>query len=122
MYYIPVSHYTITKKGVESVSSFDKKCITGTFAITLEGDFLPLQLDYHDKTKQSLPKYKFPETFLLSVNPKHFSNTKESIKIIEEILLPYVDMEREKLNDPSQAALLVLDVFSVLGTNDIRSN
>ena len=96
--YVPVSHHTMAKKGVKSVSiagSSDKRCITATFVITLEGDFLPLQLIYSDKTKQSLARYKFPESLSLSVNPKHFSNTEESIKIIEEIVLPYVEKERE---------------------------
>ena len=63
--YVPVSHHTMAKKGVKSVSitgSSDNRCITGTFVITLEGDFLPLQLIYGGKTKQSLPRYKFPES------------------------------------------------------------
>ena len=89
--YLPVSHHAMAKKGVKSVSiagSSDKRCITRTFVITLEGDFLPLQLIYDGKIKQSLPRYKLPESFSLSINPKHFSNTEESIKIIEEIVLP----------------------------------
>ena len=89
--YVPVSHHIIAKKGLKSVSiacCSDKRCITGTFLITLEEDFLPFQLIYGGKTKQSLPRYKFPDSFSLSVNPKRFSNKEESIKIIEEIVLP----------------------------------
>ena len=107
--YVPVSHNTMAKKGVKSVSiagSGDKRGITGTFVITLDGKFLPIQLIYGGKTKQSLPRYKFPESFSVSVNPKHFSNTEESIKIINEIVVPYVEKEREKLGDKSQPALL----------------
>ena len=70
--------------------------------------------------KQSLPKYKFPELFSLSVNPKHFSNTEESIKIIEEIVLTYVEKEREKLDDPGQAAL-ILDVFKGQMTSEVTN-
>ena len=80
----------MTKKEIKSVSivgSADKRCITVTFVITLEEYFLPLQLIYSGKTKQSLPRYKFSESFSLSVNPKHFSNNEESIKFIEEIVL-----------------------------------
>ena len=122
--YVPVSHHTMAKKGVKSVSiagSSDKRCITATFVITLEGDFLPLQLIYSDKTKQSLARYKFPESLSLSVNPKHFSNTEESIKIIEEIALPYVEKEREKLDDPDQATLLILDVFREQMTSEVTN-
>lgn len=112
--YVPVSHRTMAKRGAKSVSiagSSDKRCITGTFVITMEGCFLPMQLIYGGKTKQSLPRFKFPESFSLSVNPKHFSNTEESVKIVNEIIVPYVEAEREKLANLDQAALLILDVF-----------
>ena len=112
--HVPVLHNTMAKKGVKSVSitgSGDKRGITGMFVITLDGKFLPIQLIYGGKTKQSLPRYKFPESVSLSVNPKHFSNTEESIKIINKIVVPYVENEREKLGDKSQPALLILDVF-----------
>ena len=75
---------------------------TGTFVITMEGGFLPVQLIYGGKTKQSLPRFKFPESFSLSVNPKHFSNTEESVKIVNEIIVPYVEAEREKLANLKQ--------------------
>ena len=42
-----------------------------------------MQLIYGGKTNQSLPRFKFPESFPLSVNLKHYSNTLESIKIID---------------------------------------
>ena len=104
--YVPVSH-NMTKKGVKSVSiagSGDKRGITGMFVITLDGKFLPIQLIYGGKMKQSLPRRKFPESFSLSVNPKHFSNTEKSIKIINEILVPHVEKEREKLGDKSKTS------------------
>ena len=43
--YVPASNDTMAKKTVKSVcitGSFDKRYITGTFVITLEGDFLPV--------------------------------------------------------------------------------
>ena len=52
--YVPVSHNTMAKKGVKSVSiagSGDKRGITGTFIITLDGKFLPILLIYGGKTK-----------------------------------------------------------------------
>ena len=68
--YVHVSHHTMAKKGAKSVSiasSSDKRCITGAFVITLTGDFPPLQLIYGGKTTQSLHRFKFPESFSLSV-------------------------------------------------------
>ena len=114
----------MAKKGVKSVSiagNSDKRCITGTFVITLEEDFLPLQLIYGSKTKQSVPRYKFSELFSLSVNPKHFSNTKELTKIIEKIVLPQVEKEREKLADSGQVALLILDMFTAQMTSEVTN-
>ena len=81
--YVPVSHHTLAKKGKKSVAiagSSDNRSITGTFIITLDGKFLQLQLIYGGKTEQSLPRFKFPDNFTLSANPKHFNNTEESIK------------------------------------------
>ena len=53
----------------------------------------------------------FPESVSLCVNPKHFSNTEESIKVVEEIVFPHFDKQRRKLDYPNQAALLILDVL-----------
>ena len=45
-------------------------------------------------------------------NPKHFSNTEESIKVINEVIVPYVTSKRKELKLPSNSpALLILDVF-----------
>ena len=123
--YVPTSNHTLAKKGSKSIAiagSYDKRCITGTYVITLKGDFLPIQLIYGGKTNQSLPRFKFPESFSLSVNPKHFSNTSESIKIIDEIIIPYVKAQREILENPNQAALLVFDVFRGQITEEVTSH
>ena len=63
---------------------------TRTFAITLAGEFLPIQLSYGGKTTQRLPRYQFPEVFSLSVNEKHLSNSKETVKSLNVIIAPYV--------------------------------
>ena len=39
---------------------------------------------------QSLPHYQFPIDFSLSANEKHFSNTNESVKLLIEIIVPYI--------------------------------
>ena len=51
--YVPVGNTTLAPRGKTSVTiegSADKRMITGTFAITLEGEFLPMQLIYRGKT------------------------------------------------------------------------
>ena len=86
--------------------------ITATFTITLDGYFLPMQLIYAGKKKKSLPRVQFPSSFSLSFNPKHYSNEEESIKVLKDIVIPYVAKEREKLGlNEGQAVLLIMDVF-----------
>ena len=72
-----------------------KKKKKSTFAITLAGEFLPIQLSYRGKTTQRLPRYQFPEVFSLSVNEKHFSNSKETVKFLNVIIVPYVRKMRK---------------------------
>ena len=70
-----------------------------------------MQLIYKGNTSQSFPKITFPTGFSLSANEKHFSNTEESIKFLEEIIVSYVDKKRGEIDSPDQAALLIWDVF-----------
>ena len=62
----------------------------------------------------SFPRINFPQYFSLSANIKHFSNTQESLKLLYEIIIPYVEKERDKLNlDKKQPELLIIDDFQV---------
>ena len=120
---VPVGQKTMAQKGstnVTLVGSSDKKSITATFAVSLSGIFLPPQLIYGGKTNQSLPKYKFPASFSLSVNPTHYSNTDESIKYLKEIIIPYVKQKREELGIPDQKALIIFDVFTGQMTTAVK--
>ena len=59
------------------------------------------------------PRVKFPDSFSLSTNEKHSSNTQESLKFIEEIILSYFEIERDILNlGEDFPVLLVIDFFS----------
>ena len=71
-----------------------------------------MQLIYGGKTSKSLLKVNFPKSFLLSANPKHYSNEQESIKALEKFIISYVKKEREQLGmKKDQVALLIMDVF-----------
>ena len=61
----------------------DKRMITGTFAISSDGQYLPIQLIYAGKTHGSIPKVNFLKEFSLSANPKHFSGT------VSEVIIRY---------------------------------
>ena len=73
------------------------------------------------KTKQSLPRFKFLNGFLLICNPKHFNNAMEPIKLIDEIIIPYVRSQRKELGKPKQAALVTMDVFRDQITDNVIS-
>ena len=109
--YVPVAFKTLAKRNSKQVyikGTDDKRSITATFTITMDGRFLGLQLIYGGETNQSLPRHQFPKDFSLSVNPKHYSNEKESLKLIDEIVLPYVTKERQRLVKRNQQLLLFL--------------
>ena len=98
----------------------DKRSITATFSITLSGKFFPIQLIYGGKTSQSV-RYQFPQGFSLSVNEKHFSNTNEYTKLLNEIIVPYVKKERESKGlGEQQKALVIMNVFTWQMTSAIK--
>ena len=113
--YAPVSNQSMAQKGSSNIAihgSTYKNAITATFGITYDNQFLPMQLIYGGKTLQSLPRFEFPKSFSLSANEKHFSNTTESLKLLDEIIIPYVISERERQQlDINHRALLLMDVF-----------
>ena len=113
--YVPVGRTTLAKKNTKTVpikGSSDKRTITATFAILLQGNVLPMQFIYGGKIRKCLPRFKFPEKFSLSYNETHYSNEKEACKFIEEILQPYIKKVIERENLPvDQKSLVIMDVF-----------
>ena len=52
---------------------------------------MPLEIIYGGKTKASLPHgFEFPKDFVLTQNPKHWSNEQETIKVLKEVIDSYV--------------------------------
>ena len=95
LYYVSPGKYTFSFKDAKYVpvkGVDDKRQITATFAGSLIGKFLPIQLIYKGKTKRSLPKFKVPITLSLSYTENHRSNTEKSIKFFEQIIFPYLKM------------------------------
>ena len=112
--YVPVGNETMALSDSQSVTiegNSDKRCITGTFAITIHDEFLPVHLIYKGKTMQSLPRFKFPREFCLSANEKHFSNRYESMKYLEEVIVPYFKKQRS-VEGLDQKALVIMDIFT----------
>ena len=80
--YVPFGNTTLTQKSSSTVpikGVSDKGMITGAFTISLDGQYLPIQLIYAGKTHKSIPKMNFPKEFSSSADPKHFSSTGSEI-------------------------------------------
>ena len=119
---VPESKVTHGKIGPTTLliaGSTEKKASTLTYVIALNRAFLPIQAIYKGKTTRSFPRVEFPESFCLSFNEKHWGNEKESLKIIEDIIVPYVTKEREKLFSPNQPEFLTMDIFKGQMTNPV---
>ena len=73
--YIVTGNNTLNEKAAKSVplkGKGKKKQITGTFAVSMTGDFLPMQLTYEGKTPRCLPKdVEFLKEFDVTFTPNH---------------------------------------------------
>ena len=118
--FVPTENITMNSKGekhVSRTSGNDKRYITATLCESLDGTMLPFQLIYKGKTERSLPSYDFPEGFSLSFNEKHWGNEIETIQLIDEILLPYIEKVKKEHNLPDyQKSLLIWDAFRAQST------
>ena len=105
--FVLISKYTLDKRDPSRISvpgTADYRPITGTFGITMAGDFLPPQLIYQGK------KYNFPKEFHLTQTPNHWANEKTSVDFLELVLITYIEKQRKDLN-LSCPWLLISDVF-----------
>ena len=113
--YVCVDKTTMAEKGSKHVSkrgSDDKRAITATLSETLSGQILPFQLIYTGKTKRSLPDAQFPKGFSLSYNPSHWSNEEETLRLINDVIKPYIEGVKKELDLPEgQKTLIIWDAF-----------
>ena len=90
---VPASDWTMAAEAsrrVEVIGLGDKRQVTATFAATLDGTFLPMQILYQGKTNRSHPKYTFPEGFDIFHTPNHWANEETCLRFFENIILPYI--------------------------------
>ena len=123
--YVPCGKTAMAEKSSSTVpinGVSEKRMITATFTISLDGKFLPLQLIYAGKMEKSILKIKFPKSSLLSANPTHFSNETESLKLMKEIVIPYFQTERKKLGlAANHSGLIIMDVFKRQTTDAVQN-
>ena len=113
--YVSPGKYTFHPRGEQNVpikGVDDKRQITGTFAVSLTGEFLPIQVIYQGKTKRCLPKHKFPKTFHITYTKNHWSNTEKSVEYFKHVIFPYLKkVKTEKGYPEEQMSLIIMDTF-----------
>ena len=74
------------------------------------------------RAKASQPRdFKFPSGFCITQNPQHWSNEKETLSLIEEVIAPYIAKKRVELKpDADQKSLLIWDVFRGQVTDKVK--
>ena len=92
----------------EIVSKVEENAISDSLAINFDHFFnysikksSPNSIDLWRKNFAKftpLSRYQFPRGFSLSVNEKPFSNTNKSIKLLNEIIVPYVKKEQNHIS------------------------
>ena len=107
-------------KSVPIAGSTDKQMITATFSITLT-TFLPIQLIYCGNTKKSILAVSFPSYFVISTNKKQYSNEREALNMLENVIILYGEKQRVSLNlDFDHPAHLITNVFKGQTTCAVR--
>ena len=113
--YIPLSNWTMDKEGskrVEVIGIDDKRQITATFAASLSGNFLPVQLVYEGKTTKCHPVVEFPEGWHVTHTLNHWCNEETMVAYIESVIVPYMSQKRRQLGlDLKHTGLVILDEF-----------
>ena len=90
-------------KRVDLAGKDDKRQITACFAGTMEGDFLPPQLEYKGKTPCCLPQVDFPDGWHVTYSSTHWCNE----STMQEYVLHQHEKKRDEATIKSSCATVV---------------
>ena len=110
----PSINWSMAEEGSQRVGVAalnDKRQVTSTLAVFLDGQFLPFQVLYQGQTDRCHPSYTFPDDFDIFHTHNHWANGETVTRYIKNIILPYVQKIRSKLSSPDQHVLVIFDVF-----------
>ncbi len=120
---VPAAAWTMEQRGskrIEIEGVNDKRQITAVFCGSLIGEFLPIQIIYKGKTKRCHPRYQFPIDWNVTHSPKHWSTEETMIEYITEIIIPFVESVRSRLDDKSTSAVIIIDNFKAQKTAQVN--
>ena len=108
---VPASSWTMEEEGSKTipiVAPGDKLQITVTVVVAMTGEMLPMQVFYTGKFERCHPAYTFPADF--DIWPQNHWET--TIRLINNIMVPYVTAVRERLELPrNHPAIVIFDAF-----------
>ena len=81
------------------------------FPLHLMGNFYQFNWFMMVRQKKSIPAVSFPSDFVISANKKHYSNEREALNMLENIIIPYVEQRVSVNLDFDHPAFLIMDVF-----------
>ena len=84
--YISTRKYTFNIKGAKNLpvkEIDDKHQNTATFAVSIGGRFLLMQLIYTGNTKRCLPIFDFPHAFNVTFTKNHWFNMEKAVEDFE---------------------------------------
>ena len=113
---VPGALWTMDKKGkkrIEIAGLHDKKQITAVMCGSIIGEILPPQLIYGGKTVRCHPTISFPHNWVIThSSSNHWSNEETMLQYIRDVIVPFVDSTRQRLELPEdQLALAIFDHF-----------
>ena len=83
--------------------------------------FLQIHFTYGGKTAAINPKSEFPKCFSLTANQRHYSNTDEFLKLLDEIIIPYMLILTLREKCPNTELFLVcIFLYSVRSQENIN--
>ena len=86
----PSINWSMAEEGSQRVGVAalnDKRQVTSTLAVTLDGQFLPFQVLYQGKTDRCHPIYTFPDEFDIFHTHNHWANGETVTRYIKNIIL-----------------------------------
>ena len=121
----------INSKQVEVLGKDERQTFTLMVGISMSGEVLPFQAIYSGKTPASLPTDEAPDytkatqelKFRLesSGTDTHWSTIKTMQSYVTNILVPYFESHRKRLNQPDQLCVWQIDCWSVHKSIEFRS-
>ena len=112
---VPGALWTMDKKGnkwIKIAGLQDKRQITAVICGSIIGEILPPQLIYGGKTAICHPQISFPHNWVISHSSNHWSNEETMLQHIRDVIVPFVDSTRQRLELPEdQPALAIFDHF-----------